>query len=111
MAVPTHIAADATMNDQPGIAATVDLGAGHTVDATNGNQTENNGLLMLLVTASVADPTFHTVRPEGPDQVHPITSTTHPFMLGPFETDEFGPSVEWHGLATTTVHVLQLNIP
>jgi hypothetical protein len=107
----THIAADATLNDQPGIAATVDLGAGHAVDATNGNITENNGLVYLYVTATAADATFHTVRPEGPDQVHNIASTTHLYVLGPFEADEFGPSVEWHGLATTTVRVVQLLIP
>jgi hypothetical protein len=107
----THIASDGTLNDQPGIPALVDLGAGHATDATNGNVADNNGLVMLYVTATAADATFSVKRPEGPAQAYNIAVTGHLYVLGPFEVDEFGPSINWTGLATTTVRVAQLAIP
>lgn len=107
----THIATDATLNDQPMIAAQVDLGAGHTLDATNGNHTENNGQLELYVTATAADANFTVVRPEAPDAVYPISSTTHLYVLGPFDITEFGADLQFKGLATTTVRVVQRLIP
>lgn len=107
----TRLNTDATLNVQPDIAAQVDLGAGHTLDATNGNVTANNGLVMLYVSATAADATFTVVRPEGPDPVYNIASTTHTYVLGPFATDEFGPDLAFKGLATTSVRVVQLLIP
>ena len=101
----------ATLNDQPGIAAMVDCGAGTAVDAANGNSCPNNGLVELYVTATAADAAFTVIRPEGPDAVYDIATVGHLYVLGPFETDEFGATLEWHGLATTTVRPVQLPIP
>lgn len=106
----THVATDATLNSQPGIPAQVHLGAGHVVDATNGNHTENNGLVLLVVTATAADATFKVIRPEAPDQPYTIASGAID-VLGPFETDEFGADLNWKGLVTTSVRVVQLLIP
>jgi hypothetical protein len=107
----THVNAAGTLNDQPGVAALVDLGAGTAVDAANGNTTPNNGELELYVTATAADATFTVQRPEGPDEVFNIATVGHLYVLGPFETDEFGPDLVWTGLATTTVRPVQRRIP
>jgi hypothetical protein len=106
----THFAVDAVLNDQPGIPAQVHLGAGHALDATNGNHTENNGVLFLYCTATAADTTFVVVRPEGPDAHYTIASGAFD-VLGPFDTTEFGADLQFKGLATTSVRVVQLNIP
>jgi hypothetical protein len=110
MAAPTHVNPAGTLNDQPGVAAQVHLAAATAVDATNGNTTPNNGLLYLYVSATAADATFTVVRPELPDQAYSIPVGGLD-ILGPFEVDEFGPDLVWHGLATTSVRPVQLNIP
>lgn len=110
---PTAIAApDATIADQPMVAGLLDLGAGHAVDAVNGNSTPNNGLLFLYVTCTAADATFTVHRPEGPEnEVFDIATVGHLYRLGPFDPTEFGHDLVWTGLATTTVRIVQQDVP
>jgi hypothetical protein len=83
----------------------MDMSGGTVCDATNGNYTENNGSLLLFVTATATDGLVITL-PELPDRTVPLVNGSMRF-LGKFEADQYGPTVQWKGLATTKVLPVQ----
>lgn len=80
-----------------------DLGAGTAADATNGNSTPNNGATILVCLGTAAD-TVVVTRPEegSSNAASQAIVANHLSFMGPFETDIYGPTLNYKAGATTT---------
>ncbi len=83
-----------------GEVASNDYGTGSAADATNGNSTANNGSLCLFVLGTAADSIVVT-RPEGGTETLTVAAN-HLHNFGPFEVDEYGPTLNYKAAAATT---------
>lgn len=110
--VQTPIASQPFGVEDLGEMAINDLGAGSAADATNGNSTPNNGSLVLLVLATVADTIVVTRPEEGSANAAPAPiAANHLTTVGPFETDLYGTTLGYKaGLVTTKVWPVQVEM-